>query len=302
MRPLALAATVLAFAAVAAPLRAQEGTLDVLDGETLYDGGWLLTLGYDEERREGLRTGEDSVPDPLGQERIDRTAVLAAHWGARHDLQLSAIVPFVDRDLEGGGGLDLEASGLGDASLVAKWRFYRWDAKGKALNVALIGGLELPTGSDDETDGGAPLPPDLQPGSGSWDPLLGVGATYEPGRWRFNAVALTKWNTPNGDGYRFGNDLVAELEAGNRFWLEPYPGPFMRFDGRVRYLAEGRDHDGGVVADTGGERASVGATLAFRPRPALDFQLGYDVTVWEDVEGTQLEHDSVLAFTVGFRF
>jgi len=175
MRPLALAATVLAFAAVAAPLRAQEGTLDVLDGETLYDGGWLLTLGYDEERREGLRTGEDSVPDPLGQERIDRTAVLAAHWGARHDLQLSAIVPFVDRDLEGGGGLDLEASGLGDASLVAKWRFYRWDAKGKALNVALIGGLELPTGSDDETDGGAPLPPDLQPGSGSWDPLLGVG-------------------------------------------------------------------------------------------------------------------------------
>src|SRR5213075_2230986 len=161
---------------------------------------------------------------------------------------------------------------------------------------------ELPTGADDDTDSGVTLPPDLQPGSGSWDGLLGIGATYEPARWRFNAVALSKWNTPNDDGYRFGNDFVAELEAGNRFWLEPYPGPFMRLDGRVRYVSEGQDHDGGTVADTGGERATVGATYAFRPRPSLDFQLGYDVTVWEDVEGTQLEHDSILSFTIGFRF
>jgi Putative MetA-pathway of phenol degradation len=292
----------LALLLLASPLRAQEGTLDVLDGETLYDGGWLVTLGFDEERRKGLISGEDSVPDPLSQERIDRTAVLAAHWGARHDLQLSAILPYVDRSLEGDGGLDEESRGLGDAGLVAKWRFYRWDAPSKALNVAVMAGLELPTGSDDETDGGTTLPPDLQPGSGSWDPLLGLAATYEPGRWRFNAVALAKWNTPNDDGYRFGNDFVAELEAGNRFWLEPYPGPFMRLDGRVRYFSEGRDQDGGAVPDTGGERASVGATLAFRPRPSLDFQLGYDVVVWEDVEGTQLAHDSILAFTIGLRF
>ena len=169
MRPLGVLALLLA----AAPLRAQEGTLDVLDGETLYDGGWLLTLGYDEERRTGLISGRDSVPDPLSLERIDRSAVFAAHRGARNDLQLSAIVPFVDRSLKGNGGLDIESRGLGDASLVAKWRFYRWDAPSKALNVALIGGLELPTGADDESDGGVTLPPDLQPGSGSWDPLLG---------------------------------------------------------------------------------------------------------------------------------
>jgi hypothetical protein len=281
---------------------AQEGTLDVLDGETLYDGGWLWTIGYEEERRAGLLKDSHGVPDPLDLSRVDRTEVLAAHWGYLHDLQLSAIVPFTERSLQGNAGLDIESRGFGDASLVAKWRFYRWDARGKALNVAWIGGLELPTGSHDEEDGGATLPPDLQPGSGSWDPLLGLGATYETGRWRFNAVALDKLNTKNSDGYRFGNQFIAELEAGNRFWLEPYPGPFMRGDLRARYVSEGRDHDGGIVPNTGGERVSVGANLAFRPRPSLDFQLGYDLTVRESVEGTQIEHDSVLTLTFGYRF
>jgi hypothetical protein len=293
----------LVFLALAAPRApAQEGTLDVLDGETLYDGGWLVTIAYDEARRSGLRHGSEEVADPLHQSRVDRETVLAAHWGMQHDLQLSAILPFVDRTLSASGAPDLDASGVGDATLFAKWRFYRWDAPSKALNVALIGGIEMPTGSDDETSGGATLPADLQPGSGSWDPLLGLGATYEPGRWRFNALALSKWNTPNDEGYRFGNELTLELEAGNRFWLEPYPGPFMRLDGRVKYVAEGSDHDGGVVPDTGGERVTVGANLAFRPRPSLDFQLGYDVTVHEHVVGTQLEHDSFLGFTFGFRF
>ena len=47
--------------------------------------------------------------------------------------------------------------------------------------------------------------------------------------------------------------------------------------------------------------ATLGANLAFRPRPTLDFQLEIEFPVWERVEGTQLEQDLQLMFTVGYR-
>src|SRR6185295_15720935 len=75
--------------------RAQEATLDVLDGETLYEHGWLITAAYQIERKGRLLSGDQEIHDPLRQVETDQGATLAAHYGLRHDLQLSAIVPFV---------------------------------------------------------------------------------------------------------------------------------------------------------------------------------------------------------------
>ncbi|HEX7896871.1 MAG TPA: hypothetical protein VF950_03875, partial [Planctomycetota bacterium] len=59
----------------------QEGSLDVLDGETLYEGGWLFTTGYEFERREGLREGTRRVSDPLDRRLEDHTLAIGAHYG-----------------------------------------------------------------------------------------------------------------------------------------------------------------------------------------------------------------------------
>ncbi|HKS16506.1 MAG TPA: transporter, partial [Planctomycetota bacterium] len=227
---------------------AQEGTLDVLDGETLYEGGWLFTLGTEIEKREGLRRGTSRVSDPLDRRLTGVTTAVSAHYGLRYNVQVSAILPWIDRELkldDPSGPDRISASGPGDLSLVAKWRFYRWDDVGKAANFAILAGIEAPSGEDDEH-----APPELQPGSGSWDPSIGAAATYEPGRWRFNAAALYKRNGKGTEDFRFGDEFFAELAAGNRFWLEPYPGPFMRFDVLMRYRHQGRATDGGSeVAD-----------------------------------------------------
>ena len=291
--------------AAALSLLAQEGTLDVLDGETLFEDGWLFTIGIETETREGLRSGSDRVSDPLDRKLTERTAALSAHYGLRYDLQLSAILPYVDRQLtldDPSGPDRISSSGVGDFAFVAKWRFLRLDDIGVATNFAILAGLETPTGEDDETSGGARISPEFQPGSGSWDPAIGAAVTHEPGRWRFNAAAMYQRNGQGSHDYKFGDEFFAELAAGNRFWLEPYPGPFMRFDALLRYRRQGRAIDGGSsVADTGGDLLTAGATLAFRPRPTLDFQLFIEVPVRQDLNGTQIEEDFSVIFVIGYR-
>jgi hypothetical protein len=283
----------------------QEGALDVLDGETLYEDGWLFTLGYEHVLKGTLRDGSDRESDPLDRRQLDQSAVASAHYGLRYDLQLSLIVPYVSRTLEiddPAGPDRYSADGLGDVTLAAKWRYYRPAIEGVAFNFAMLGGVDLPTGSDDERDHGALLPPDLQPGSGSWDPFLGTGLTYEPGRWRLNAFGFYKHHGEGGHDYHHGDQFFLELAAGNRFWLEPYPGPFMRADLLLRYRHEGRDTDGGnIVHDSGGDQVTVGLNWAFRPRPTLDFQVSFEIPIYESVEGTQLVEDYSLFFAFGVR-
>lgn len=285
---------------------AQDGTLDVLDGETLYEGGWLFTVSSGVRREERLKDGDSTVSDPLHRRRTELTTTMAAHYGLRYDLQLSAILPHVYREeirLDRSGPNRLSADGPGDFVGLVKWRCWRWDAPGEALNLAVLGGVEFPTGSDHQRDHGSRLDPELQPGSGSWDPLAGAAITYEPRRWRFNAMALYKLNTENRHGYEFGDESFAELALGNRFWLEPYPGPFMRVDVLLRYRNEARARlDGHRLSASGGDLVTVGANWAFRPRPTIDIQLAIELPLYERVNGVQLAEEVSATFALGLRF
>ncbi|MBK8098813.1 MAG: transporter [Planctomycetes bacterium] len=289
-------------ALVAAGNLTAQGILDVLDGETLYSGGFLATLGFELDRGDQLRQGRDRIADPDAGHERRLTGTLALQYGLRHDLQLGIALAFADHERRSLAG-DADADGLGDVHLLGKWRFLRLDGPARATNFALITELSLPTGEDDATTNGIRLEPELQPGSGGVDPALGVGITHEPGRWRFNAALLHQWRTDSdGDDHRLGNGLVAELAAGNRFWLEPYPGPFMRADLAVRWYDEDHARMGSPLADSGGERATVAVNWAFRPRPSVDCQVGVETPFWQDVGGTQLGHDWSVDLTFGYRF
>jgi hypothetical protein len=294
-------ATLVSLLALCGAVRAQ-GVLDLLDGETLYDGGSLLTLGFEVERGDRLRRGERRIADPRAAQETASRATLAVQHGVRHDVQLGVALPFAWHERTG-IGLDDHTGGLGDLDLLAKWRVWRRDAEGMALNAALLGALSLPTGDDDRTSLGQRLEPELQPGSGGIDPALGFAVTHEPARWRFNAAALYRWHTDSDrDGARLGDHSVVELAAGNRFWLEPYPGPFLRADLLVRHYWRDHSRQDGPLADSGGERATVGVNLAFRPRPSLDFQIGIELPFWQDVRGTDFGLDWTLDIAFGYRF
>lgn len=295
--------TALVLMALCAALPAQGAVLDVLDGETLYDGGFLLTVGQEMQRRETLRSGSSRVADPRAMHEQEQSTTMALQYGLRHDLQIGFAASWVTTDQVRNDG-ELHAEGLGEVELLAKYRFLRLDGRGFATNFALLTGVSLPTGDDDATSSGTELTPDLQPGSGSVDPMLGAAVTHEPGRWRFNAATFYTLRTDaDRDGDRPGDELTVELAAGNRFWLEPYPGPFMRLDVVARYYHMERDRqDGEAQQGTGSERFTLGLNYAFRPRPALDFQLYVEVPIAQAVNETQLAVDWQADFTIGYRF
>ncbi|MCZ6691260.1 MAG: hypothetical protein O7H41_16865 [Planctomycetota bacterium] len=280
---------------------AQEGGLEVLEGETLYQEGWLFTLSDTFTRQSRLFEGEKEVRDSLDRVRMDHRLTSSVNYGALPDLTLTALLPFVYRTLESDAG-DAETSGIGDVTLVAKYRIFRTTAHRASDNLAALLGLELPTGSDTETENGARLPMTLQPGSGSWDPFAGLAATFERDRWKFNGVWLYQLNTEGGQDYKFGDELVLDLAVGNRFWIEKYPGPSASGTFGLRWKHEFRARqDGDGVTNTGGDTISARLSFVFHPRPVWDIVATLEVPLYHRVNGTQLVDDFSLFIAIGFR-
>lgn len=83
------------------------------------------------------------------------------------------------------------------------------DRPGETIRLAPFAGLKLPTGADDRTDGLGRLPPPLQLGSGSWDPLLGTVFTWQTLRWELDASASYQRRT-EANGFKAGDEARGE--------------------------------------------------------------------------------------------
>lgn len=153
-------------------------------------------------------------------------------YGLTDDVTLSASLPLVRRvSIREGehahvGGVSVNdvaergtSAGIGDASLVAKWRFTGENHHG--LEAALLAGLKLPTGATDQIDDlGTRFETEHQPGSGSRDPLVGVAVTRSMDKGSVNASAIWQFATPGsqdttlGDRAQLAIGLVRRLAGG----------------------------------------------------------------------------------------
>ena len=280
---------------------AQDGGLEVLEGETLYQEGWLFTLSHSFKQKSRLFGGDDRVSDPFDRIRSDHRVSAGINYGLRPDLTVSALFPIVSRSLDSNAG-DLSADGPGDVAAFLKWRLYRETGNRSSDNIAILAGLEFPTGSDGERDGGARLPMSLQPGSGSWDPFLGAALTLERDRWKFNSVALYQHNSRGGQDFKFGDDLVLDLSVGNRIWIEPFPGPAASLSMGLRWKHEWKSRRrGDSIRSTGGDEFSIRGSFVFHPRPVWDIVVTVEIPLYHDVNGAQLVGDFSVFFAVGYR-
>lgn len=113
-----------------------------------------------------------------------------------------------------------DADGLGDLVLYGKYQFYHNEAE--KLRLALIGGLKTPTGrTDARTISGELFEAEHQPGSGSWDPLIGAALTQQVGKWCIDANFLFTLSTEGtqdtviGDVFAYNFAVSRRILGGN---------------------------------------------------------------------------------------
>jgi hypothetical protein len=95
------------------------------------------------------------------------------------NLDLTICFPVVMYHFEADSAPTVGGTGLGDAMLLVKYRFYRRDSPRGTIQTSVTLGPKIPTGRADIRDSkGSLLPASLQAGSGSTDFFLAANWTY----------------------------------------------------------------------------------------------------------------------------
>jgi len=132
-----------------------------------------------------------------------RSTSLSAAYGVTDDFTVSVRIPYVQRTdireghhAHGPGGVVSntvdyrgDSAGLGDVTLLGQWRFFNNQAT--RTEAAFLFGVKAPTGPTNRVDAlGGLFETEFQPGSGSWDVLVGGAFTQRFGAWSFDTNVL----------------------------------------------------------------------------------------------------------------
>jgi hypothetical protein len=146
---------------------------------------------------------------------------LGYSYGVTKDFTISARLPYIIRqDIREGshhhdhdsgeainGVVDRgDSDGIGDLTLLGQYRFL--NNRPAQLEAALLFGVKAPTGRTGLKDkDGEVFETEFQPGTGSWDGLLGLAVTRRFGSWSFDASVL----------YVLATEGAQSTDMGDRF-------------------------------------------------------------------------------------
>lgn len=143
-------------------------------------------------------------------------------WGFYRNFDLTIAVPIITNHFQFSGAAPIGGTGLGDAVVLVKYRFYRRDSQRGTTQASVALGPKLPTGRTDLNDGnGRLLPASLQPGSGSTDLFIAANWTCTG---LFNVKRLVgdeDFRLLARSGGTQATRLGSNLES--RFWLNYRP-------------------------------------------------------------------------------
>src|SRR6185503_5873575 len=106
-------------------------------------------------------------------------------------------------------GNQLRSEGLGDLHVMGLYQLWNSD---DAQTVSAVGGVKFPTGETDEiTPDGELFEPELQPGSGSFDYILGALFAQKKARFELTGNLLYVIKTEGDHDYEFGNTVITSL-------------------------------------------------------------------------------------------
>jgi len=232
-------------------------------------------------------------------------------WGFHRDLDLTVLVPVVTSHFEmpSANGNPLSGgTGLGDAMVLVKYRFYRRDSKRGTTQASLTLGPKLPTGRTDlAAMNGKRLPASLQPGSGSTDFFVAANWTYT-GLFHLRRLVADEdfhslLRAQGTQKSRLGSDVES------RFWLSyrPYEsknGPREWFIGPVVTWLHSQDDRIAPVTQSGsgGDVLLAGITSYVGVRPGMHVWLGMDWDVAHSAGATFMPVRRHISFGITRQF
>lgn len=205
-------------------------------------------------------------------------------------------------------------SGLGDLSLLARYRLYQHLSEDTIFAWDVIGGIKFPTGSSDrlkEELAEADFPPDtpesgvhghdLALGSGSYDGIVGTALFA---RWkRLFATGNVQYaiRTSGDLDYRYANDLTWSVKPGGYLWLDHHGSAGLQ----LALSGETKNVDtfaGATAPDTGISSVFLGPDLSLTWRENLSAEVGAEIPVMVHNTALQIVPDYKIHAAVTWRF
>jgi len=300
----------------------QAGPIVTASPDTLRKGEVVLGVQTQIINYEAFDGAELEAIAAAGFEEVHNTdsavvASVAVEYGLTEDLTIGLVVPFVSRNSIREGELEAGApevdefgdvDGFGDVSLQARYRLPAIDA----LKISVLAGLEIPTGETRERQqDGRRFETEFQPGSGSWDPSLGLAVSHPFGPIMVTANALYTLATEGSQDTDLGDNAALNIGAVYRIGQGAHvhdDGTFERhqaidlvleLNGEWQDREEVRD-----VADSnsGGTQVFLSPGVRYSSADGWSSFASVGIPVHEDFRGVQNDTDVRVTAGVGFAF
>jgi hypothetical protein len=245
-------------------------------------------------------------------------------YGITDNLTVGARVPFIYRsnirepshghhedehDEHGAEAPEIEhlgdIQGIGDTTFYGQYRFY----KEGGSNVSALFGVKTPTGETNRSAAnGEHLETEFQPGSGSWDGLMGFSFTQDMGEFSFDSSVLytvvTEGSQATNLGDIFSYNFALSYRVLGQNGVNELPSKYgldlvMEINGEWRDYEENsgiRDHNSGgnILYLSPGARVTV--------TDLVSMGISFGIPIARDVNGDQVDPDYRVVGNVTFSF
>lgn len=263
-------------------------TLTVLGTEQPYQHRVRVALATQSRWDRLGRPGIDALH--LFEQRLDASLAYAPIDA----LFLTVLVPFMYREVTEPSLARTTTTAIGDVEVRAKWFVWHDDSYPRRHWLAITGGLKVPTAPVMRRQDGALLPVEMQPGTGSFDPSLGLSYAFSAHPVAIFSSVFVSVPTFGTDRYRASpsvrGQVAAQHEVGMGFVLRA------GLDFRIDALAE---EAGRTSRDAGGLVGYVSPDILWSALPDLTFIASARLPVLQALRGFHRE-GPILLFTVAY--
>ncbi|MGB1580766.1 MAG: hypothetical protein ACPHER_04585 [Nevskiales bacterium] len=264
-------------------------TITLLGMEKPYTNRFRIGLDYQ------IRSETEGDPAINEATTDEDRLTLGLMYSFNQRLTLMARIPYVWKEREDSTLATMEAEGLGDIDLIARYNLQPENNRRHIYGIT--GGLRLPTGEEVEDSNGNSLDIDVQPDANATSVTFGGYYQYFADPWFYSASINYVTYTDEGfQDFEPGDSIVGSLRA-QYAWTYRIAGQF-----GLDYRHSGKDQFGGVTDDnSGGFLGNLWLGIAGRVGQELLLYAGAQIPVIEDLNGDQ-EEDTAIQIGLTYDF